>query len=86
MTKAITYLFFVFFLILDVTKTQAQIKAGQLVDGISAVVGNEIVLESDIQEQANYAQQQGENVTDKCKFIEKIIGNKLLIYQAKKDT
>jgi peptidyl-prolyl cis-trans isomerase SurA len=86
MTKAITYLFFVFFLILGVTKTQAQIKAGQLVDGISAVVGNEIVLESDIQEQANYAQQQGENVTDKCKFIEKIIGNKLLIYQAKKDT
>ncbi|MBC7556934.1 MAG: peptidylprolyl isomerase [Chryseobacterium sp.] len=86
MTKAIKYLFFVFFLFLGVTKSKAQIKAGQLVDGISAVVGNEIVLESDIQEQLNYAQQQGENVSDKCKFLEKIVGNKLLIYQAKKDT
>lgn len=86
MTKAIKYLFFVFFLVLGVTKSQAQIKAGQLVDGISAVVGNEIILESDIQEQLNYAQQQGENVSDKCQFLEKMIGNKLLIYQAKKDT
>ena len=86
MTKAIKYLFFVFFLILGVTKTQAQIKAGQLIDGISAVVGDEIVLESDIQEQYTYAQQQGTDVSDKCKFIEKMIGNKLLIYQAKKDT
>ena len=86
MIKAIKYLFFVFFLLLGVTKVDAQVKAGQLVDGISAVVGNEIVLESDIQEQLTYAQQQGENVSDKCKFLEKMVGNKLLIYQAKKDT
>lgn len=86
MTKAIKTLFFVFFLVFGLSQTQAQLKAGQLIDGISAVVGNEIVLESDIAEQTNYAEQQGENVTDKCKFLEKIVGNKLLIYQAKKDT
>ncbi|SFI50939.1 peptidylprolyl isomerase [Halpernia frigidisoli] len=86
MTKDIKYFFFTVFLILGTITTQAQVKAGQLVDGISAVVGNEIVLESDIQEQLTYAQQQGETVTDKCSFLEKIVGNKLLIYQAKKDT
>ncbi|WP_417430328.1 peptidylprolyl isomerase [Halpernia sp.] len=86
MTNGIKYLFFVFFLGLGSAQFSAQLKPGQLVDGISAVVGNEIVLESDIQEQLNYAKQQGENVSDKCTFLEKMIGNKLLIYQAKKDT
>ncbi len=64
----------------------AQLQKGQLVDGISAVVGDEIVLESDIEEQANYAKLQGAKVTDKCQFLESIINNKLLIYEAKKDT
>ncbi|TXF77702.1 peptidylprolyl isomerase [Chryseobacterium sp.] len=64
----------------------AQIQPGQLIDGIAAVVGDEIVLESDIEEQANYAKQQGANVSDKCQFLESIVNNKLLIYEAKKDT
>jgi peptidyl-prolyl cis-trans isomerase SurA len=64
----------------------AQIKKGDLVDGISAVVGNEIILESDILEQQNYAAQQGAAKTDKCEFMDGILGNKLLIYKAKKDT
>jgi len=67
-------------------KTNAQVKKGDLVDGISAVVGDEIVLESDILEQQNYAAQQGASKTDKCEFMEQILGNKLLIYKAKKDT
>lgn len=71
---------------LGFSQVHAQLKAGQLIDGISAVVGDEIVLESDIKEQTNYAEQQGENVSDKCTFLDKIVGNKLLIYQAKKDT
>ena len=49
-------------------KTNAQVKKGDLVDGISAVVGDEIVLESDILEQQNYAAQQGASKTDKCEF------------------
>lgn len=67
-------------------KTNAQVKKGDLVDGISAVVGNEIVLESEIQEQQNYAAQQGGAKTNKCEFMEQVLGNKLLIYKAKKDT
>ena len=64
----------------------AQLQKGQLVDGISAVVGDEIILESDIEDQANYAQQQGANVSDRCGFMESIINNKVLIYEAKRDT
>ena len=67
-------------------QTHAQLKTGDLVDGIAVVVGNEIILESDIEDQANYAQQQGAAVADKCEFVESIINNKLLIYEAKRDT
>ena len=67
-------------------KMNAQLKNGDLVDGIAVVVGDEIILESDIEEQANYAKQQGATVADKCEFVESIINNKLLIYEAKRDT
>nr|WP_228412660.1 peptidylprolyl isomerase [Chryseobacterium sp. SC28] len=64
----------------------AQLSKGQLIDGIAAVIGDEIVLESDIEDQANYAKQQGANVGERCDFLESILNNKLLIYEAKKDT
>lgn len=67
-------------------KMNAQLNTGDLVDGIAVVVGDEIILESDIEEQANYAKQQGATVADKCEFVESIINNKLLIYEAKRDT
>lgn len=68
------------------TKINAQLKPGSLVDGIAAVIGDEIILESDIEEQANYAKQQGADTSNKCEFMEGIISNKLLIYEAKRDT
>ena len=58
----------------------AQLQKGQLVDGVVAVVGDEIILESD------FAKQQGEIAGDKCSFVESLLNNKLLIYHAKKDT
>ncbi len=64
----------------------AQISKGTLVDGITAVIGNEIVLESDIEEQMNYAKQQGLSVSDRCEFLANIVNNKFLIYEAKRDT
>ena len=64
----------------------AQLKKGDLVDGISAVIGDEIVLESDVNEQMNYAKQQGASNIDKCEFLENFLNNKLLVYEAKKDT
>ena len=62
----------------------AQLKQGDLVDGIAAVIGDEIVLESDVIEQMNYGKQQGAANTDKCEFPENLISNKLLVYEAKK--
>ena len=81
------YLFALSFLVTLISfNANAQVKKGDLVDGISAVVGDEIVLESDILEQQNYAIQQGAAQTNKCEFMEQILSNKLLIYKAKKDT
>lgn len=74
-----------FFGLFGVTAT-AQLKKGDLIDGIAVVVGDEIILESDIEDQANYAKQQGADVPDKCEFVESIVSNKLLIYEAKRDT
>ncbi len=68
------------------SQAQSQLKTGDLVDGIAVVVGDEIILESDIEDQATFAKQQGAAVTDKCEFVESIINNKLLIYEAKRDT
>ncbi len=79
---------FIILLLLSIfnIELKAQLKPGSLVDGIAAVVGDEIILESDIEDQANYAKQQGANVSDKCAFLESIVNNKILIYEAKKDT
>ncbi len=66
--------------------SKAQVKKGDLVDGIAVVVGDEIILESDIDDQANFAKQQGAAISNKCEFVESIINNKLLIYEAKRDT
>lgn len=87
MIKSLKYLF-TLSLVAGIFSIQAhaQVKKGDLVDGISAVVGSEIVLESDIVEQQNYAAQQGTAVTNKCEFMDKILSNKLLVYKAKKDT
>ena len=65
----------------------AQLQKGQLVDGIAAVIGNEIVLESDITEQENHAKQMGEKLSgDNCEVVESLLNNRLLVYHAKKDT
>ena len=87
MIKNMKYLFALSFLVTLISfNANAQVKKGDLVDGISAVVGDEIVLESDILEQQNYAIQQGAAQTNKCEFMEQILSDKLLIYKAKKDT
>lgn len=75
----------IFFALIS-TNSFAQLQKGKLVDGIAAVIGDEIVLESDIDEQMNYAKQQGMNVSDKCQVLESIFNNKIIVYQAKKDT
>lgn len=74
------------FAFLTSSHVHAQLQKGQLIDGIAAVIGNEIVLESEVEEQMNYSKQQGAATTDKCEFLENLINNKLLVYEAKRDT
>jgi len=82
----ITFLFGIFIILSGANSLNAQLKQGDLVDGIAAVIGDEIVLESDVNEQMNYAKQQGTTNIDKCEFLESLLNNKLLVYEARKDT
>lgn len=84
MNKIVSFLLLMF--IAFSANVQAQVQKGTLVDGITAVIGDEIILESDIEEQINYAKQQGTEVSNRCEFLENIVNNKLLIYEAKRDT
>lgn len=87
MTNKINFsLFLGFFLTFLSASASAQLEKGKLVDGIAAVIGNEIILESDIDEQMNYAAQQGSAAANKCQVMESIINNKIVVYEAKRDT
>jgi len=56
------------------------------VDGIAAVVGNQIVLESDVDRDFLMSKQQGMQVDNKCDFLNDIMLDKMLVDKAKQDT
>ena len=56
------------------------------IDGVAAVIGNEVILESDIQRDYTLAQQQGMDVSDKCAFVSNILVQKMVLTHAKTDT
>lgn len=56
------------------------------VDGIAAVVGSQIVLESDVDRDYLMSQQQGIKVDNKCDFLNDIMLDKMLVDRAKQDT
>ncbi len=60
----------------------------QRIDGIVAVVGDEIVLASDIRERVIQAQMEGNVVTDAqtCSLLESILFEKLLVHNARLDS
>lgn len=60
----------------------------QRIDGIVAVVGDEIVLASDIRERVVQAQMEGNAVTDAqtCSLLESILFEKLLVHNARLDS
>ena len=60
----------------------------QRLDGIVAVVGDEIVLASDIQERVIQAQIEGRNVTEdnQCGLLESMLFEKLLLHNARLDS
>lgn len=56
------------------------------VDGIAAVVGDQIVLESDVDRDYLMSKQQGMQVENKCDFLNDIMLDKMLVDRAKQDT
>lgn len=88
MIRNVKYIFVLgaFFTLMFSGLAKAQVEQGQLVDGIAAVIGDEIVLESDIQDNINNAQQQGSGAANKCDMLKSIVNNKFLVYEAKRDT
>ena len=58
----------------------------RVVDEIVAVVGGEIVLQSDVQIQKNQLLQQGYPAADACDILEQLLFEKLLLNQAKIDS
>ncbi len=73
------------------TFTLAQTKdknpSGQIkLDGVAAVVGEEVILDSDIERDYIQAKMQGYEVENECDFLENILVDKLLLTKAKEDT
>lgn len=58
----------------------------QKIDGIVAVIGDEIITESDVTEMVNYAKADNQTITNKCDFVGTLMMNKMLLYKAKQDT
>lgn len=66
--------------------TFAQTAKSTKLDGIAAVIGDQIVLESDVERDYILSKQQGLQVADKCEFLNDILMEKMLIDRAKQDT
>lgn len=61
--------------------------SGQIkLDGVAAVVGEEVILDSDIERDYIQAKMQGYEVENECDFLENILVDKLLLTKAKEDT
>lgn len=58
----------------------------QRLDGVAAVIGDQIVLDSDIAQIVQYYKSQGNEVGDACNFIDQLLMEKVITYQAKQDT
>lgn len=86
MYKYIIALFFVFNATQFASAQNSKLSKGDLVDGVAAVIGDQIILESDIDEQMEYAKSMGSTSTNRCEFLENLMNNKVMIHQAKQDT
>jgi peptidyl-prolyl cis-trans isomerase SurA len=64
----------------------AQTKNKKKVDGIAAVIGDQIILESDVERDFILSKEQGLEVADRCEFLNDILLEKMLVDRAKQDT
>lgn len=64
----------------------AQTANKKKLEGIAAVIGDQIVLESDVERDFILSKEQGLDVADRCEFLNDILMEKMLIDRAKQDT
>lgn len=84
MNKIVKLLFFFSLMLSGIL--HAQLNKGDLVDGVAAVIGDQVILESDVDEQMNYAKQMGGASDNRCEFMESLMNNKVMVYKGKTDT
>ena len=72
----------------DSTSATGATSTYQRVDGIVAVIGDEIILASDIRDRVNQAKLEGRAVTDdnECGLLESVLFEKLLLHNARLDS
>lgn len=81
------FLSFLFVMTAIFTFAQPKPQDSQLkLDGVAAVVGNEIILDSDIERDYVQAKAQGFEIENQCEFLENILVDKILLTKAKEDT
>ena len=75
-----------FFTALFTVNAVAQTAKPVKLDGIAAVIGDQIILDSDVERDFILSKQQGLQVADRCEFLNDILMEKMLIDRAKQDT
>lgn len=81
------FLSFLFVMTAMLVFAQPKPDSNQLkLDGVAAVVGNEIILDSDIERDYVQAKAQGFEIENQCEFLENILIDKVLLTKAKEDT
>ncbi|MBV7440886.1 peptidylprolyl isomerase [Weeksellaceae bacterium TAE3-ERU29] len=76
----------IIFALLFVSQLGFAQSSGTKIDGVEAVIGNEIILQSDIDRDFEIAKQSGQSFPDKCSFLNNILVQKMVLNQAKNDT
>lgn len=79
-------LYFIFFLGFSLTSFSSQ--AQEQIDGIIAIIGEDIILKSDLENQYSYATASGEKDDGslRCSLLEQLLIQKLLLNKAKQDS
>lgn len=89
MTSSLRYPLLFCLALLCLVSSHAQTPKGTMVDGIVAVVGDKIILKSDVEaEYANYLQQEGNKPGQaaKCRIVDQLLTSKLMLRQAEIDS
>lgn len=76
-------------LVLFTAIAQAQPPKGKMIDGVVAVVGDKIILKSEVEgEYANYLQQEGNKPSEeaRCLIVDQMLTTKLMLRQAELDS